>query len=136
MMRAVLKLEYIAENYHAGLREAAKRQSETPRSVSRYGDMLGRDKSRPWVARLTGLDEQYGFSRAFVCGQIDYSRANSVGSRGVYLYFALTDGVYEVNERTSWTKVRRYFILVDDTEIIEVERKDVEQWLQQPTSAD
>jgi len=135
-MRAVLELEFIAENYHAGKREAAKLHSEMPYGVERYRAILGRDKSRPWVARLLGCSEQYGFTREFIHGQIDYSRANSIGSRGVFLYFALKDGIYEVNERTSWTKVRRYFLLVDSTEMVEVSKEEVTQWLrQQPTSA-
>lgn len=135
-MLAVLKLEYIAENYHAGKREATKHQVDVPRSVERYSGMLGRDKSRPWVARLIGLDVQHGFAREFLRGQIDYSQSNSVGSRGIYLYFALKDGVYEVNERTSWTKVRRYFILVDGAEYVEVAKEEVLQWLQQQTTSE
>lgn len=96
-MRAVLKLEQIGMD-----------------CGERYQSYLGRNKSKPWVARLTGLDEQYGFSRQFMHAPCDYSRASGTGARGVYKYYALEPGIYEVNERTSWKSVRRYFIRVSD----------------------
>lgn len=68
--------------------------------------------ARPWVARLGGMDPQYDFTRAFMRGVRDYSRANSVGSRGVWICYALEPGVYEVYERVSWQRDTRYFIQV------------------------
>lgn len=129
-MRAVLKLEFIGENYFAYQREKKKSEGqsayEIDKSVERYGSILGRDKSRPWVARVTGVqDDGYTFVREFMNGQIDYSHANKNGSRGVYLYYPLKDGMYEVNARERWTKVRRYFIRVKDTQITEIPREEV-----------
>lgn len=121
MMRAVVELEFIAENYHAYKRQAKEQNS----AMERYGDLLGRDRSRPWVARLTGLDEHYGFVRSFVRGQIDYSRANRSGSRSVYLYYHLRDGLYEVNERTTWNKSQRYFLRVQNAQKTEMAREEV-----------
>lgn len=126
-MRAVIKLEFIAENYHAYKRSATNAHKGT----ERYGEYLGRDQSRPWVARITGRNGRFGFARTFMQGQIDYSQSNSTGSRGVYLYYALPDGIYEVNGRTSWRGVRRYFIMVEGAEYVEIEKKEVEQWVQQ-----
>lgn len=124
-MRAVLKLEFIAENYFA--------YRKTPWAVhmrtERYVEYLGLDQSRPWVARLTGLDPEKGFVREFVRAQKDYSQTNSTGSRGVWLYYPLTDGLYEVNERTSWRKVRRYFIRVAEARYQEISREEVERCL-------
>ncbi len=97
--------------------------------TERYGELLGRDKSRPWVARITGFDLTYGFQRSFMRGQIDYSKASSNGSRGVYLHFWLGPGVYEVNERTSWKHVQRRFIRVEGLEKIPMTRDEVEKWL-------
>ena len=129
---AVVKLEYFAENYHAYQRERRKSGIAINKSIERYGEHLGLDRSRPWVKRIAGYDEEkLKFIGDFVKGQIDYSRANSTGSRGVYLYFPLKDGIYEVNERESWTRTRRYFILVVGSEMVEIDRKEVEQWLQQ-----
>jgi hypothetical protein len=123
-MLAVLSLEFIGETYHAH-----KRDGSRPDLIARYGQLLGRDTSRPWVAKLSGIDAGGSFHREFVRAQIDYSRANKTGSRGVYLYYPLQDGLYEVNKRESWTKVRRYFIRVEDTRIEEIEREEIMQWL-------
>ena len=127
---AVIKLEFIAENYFAYQREITKSGAQSP-SAERYGDYLGRNKSRSWVARIVGEDEQFGLKREFIRGQIDYSRANSVGSRGVFIFYALKPGIYEVNARESWNKVRRYFIRVENTQYVEIEEEEVQQWLQQ-----
>lgn len=124
MTLAVLKLEFIGENYHAYKRSGAKHEAS-----ERYKSYLGHDQSRPSVKRLRGYNEAYGFVSEEVRGQIDYSQANSVGSRSVFLYFALKDGVYEVTERTTWSKVRRYFILVDQSDYVEVSREEVLSWL-------
>ena len=86
--------------------------------------------AKPWVARLTKFDPDHGifgdFEREFLRGQRDFSRTNRSGSRGIYLYFALVPGVYEVNERTSWSNARRYFVRVnDDTTVTEISREEV-----------
>ncbi len=132
-MRAVLKLEFIAENYHAYKRTEKQQEGVHSDAAERYGKYLGRDVSRPWCARITGPHETYGLAREFVKGQIDYSKANSVGSRGVFIYYALKDGLYEVNERTTWSKVRRYFIHVEDATITEIAREEVMQWVSNPS---
>ena len=132
-MLAVLKLELIGDNFFSYRRaRASGKARENPR-VERYGEMLGRDKSPSWVARITGLDDKYGFAREFQRGQKDYSRANSIGSRGIYEYFALPDGIYEVHERLTWRRTRRYFIRVKDTAITEISREEVEQCLKSAT---
>lgn len=129
---AAVSLEFIAENYHMYKAYQRRAKLDAPHAgPERYGDFLGKDKSRPWIAQITGFDLQFGFQRSFVHGQIDYSNANSNGSRGVYLHFYLKPGVYEINERLSWKNVRRRFIRVDGLEIIEMSREEVETWLRQ-----
>lgn len=98
-----------------------------------YAQYMGRDKSNCWVARLMGLDERYGFKREFVRGQADWSCAKMTGSRGIFVYYALTTGLYEVNERVSWKHVRRYFIRVEDAQYSEISKDEVLKCL---TSAD
>jgi hypothetical protein len=130
-MRAVIKLEFIGENYHA-----YKRSGKFHEPTERYGEYLGFDQSRPWVKRISGYDEEkMNFIGDFVKGQIDYSQSNSTGSRGVYLYYPLKEGIYEVNERKTWTRVRRYFTLVVGSEMVEIDREEVEQWLLQQKEA-
>jgi hypothetical protein len=125
---AVLKLEFIAENYYAYKRQATILHEGT----ERYKEYLGRNQSRPWVKRLTKKGGH--LEREFMNGQIDYSQANRTGSRGVYLYFYLPAGVYEINERCSWTRVRRYYCRVERGQIIEIEQEEVETWLSEKES--
>lgn len=124
-MKAVLKLEHIGDNYRAW-----KRAGCTPaRYGQRYERIMGRDTSRPWVALITGVCQTYGYQRQFIDGQKDYSLANGEGSRGVFVYYPLASGCYEVNERLTWKKTRRYFIMVKDCEITEIDQAEVDEWL-------
>lgn len=67
---------------------------------------------RPWVARIMGTDETYGFARDFVKPKTDYRLANSKGTRGVTLWYVLPPGLYEVSAWHSWRGHERYFVLV------------------------
>lgn len=120
-MRAVLKLELIGWNYHE-----AKHQGDTmgPR-LKRYEKIMGFNQSSSWVARIYGLDDKWGFKRKFVKAQVDFSEANSQGSRGIFAYYALESGIYEVNDRYRWRKVRRYFCKVIGKDIIEISKDEV-----------
>lgn len=109
-MKAVLKLERFGDH-------------------GRYRAYMGRDKSQPWVARLLGLSDEWGFKREFIHGQTDYSNASGTGARGVYIYYPLDNGIYEVNRRTSWKNTKRYFIRVEDATITEITREEVLQCL-------
>ncbi len=121
---AVLKLEFIAENYYNYKKQATIVHEPT----ERYKEYLGRNQSRPWVKRLSKQGDR--IEQEYMCGQIDYSQANRTGSRGVYLYFYLPKGIYEVNERCSWTRVRRYFCLVEDGRSKEITEKEALAWLE------
>jgi hypothetical protein len=82
---------------------------------------------RPWVARVTGFDPQYRFARDFLRGQKDFSEANRVGSRGVYVYYHLLEGeIYHVHELLTWRKSRKYYCTVSDGKLIELELEEVE----------
>lgn len=80
----------------------------------RLRGMLFGPNAYPWVAQITGTDSRYGLARRFLRGQVDYSGSNSVGSRGIVEVFALRPGIYEVNERLSWKRLRRYFLQVTE----------------------
>ena len=67
-----------------------------------------RKAERPWVARLTGLDDRYGFAREFLSGE----RAVVNSKRHTYTY-TLTPGVYEVNAPTGYNEAERYWLVVD-----------------------
>ena len=117
-MRAVLKLELIADDFFW----ASKRQYNVDfYQWLRELRKLGPDKSHTWVARLLP-----GMQHEFVQGIRDYSTANRNGSRGIYAFYALKPGVYEINERYKLNRVRRYFIHVADDEYEEITRDEAE----------
>lgn len=121
-MRAVISLEFIGEDYYDTKKNAPHRKN----FLEQYERRLGRDKSRPWVAKLLDIDWQFHFKREFMRPQKDFTHANSTGSRGVYLYYVLKPGIYEVNERLSWRKTKRWFCRVNDkAEIIKLEKEEV-----------
>lgn len=130
-MRAVFRLEMIGDNFFAYKRFAQKRNERYERDVYLRG--MARSELKPWVARILGPDKKYGLQREFLHGQRDYTFANSIGSRGIYEYFALTPGVYEVNERLTWKRARRYFVRVEGTEIAEISRDEVLECLKNTT---
>lgn len=117
-MRAVLRLEDIGWG-----------------GTDKHGILRPGQSARPWVARLTGYTieswQVFGtFEREFLRGQRDFSQTNRSGSRGIFIYYALRPGLYEVNERTSWNSVRRYYCVVaDDRVITEVSREEAIVWL-------
>lgn len=132
--RYVLKLEAIGDGLHAWARHfnASLDMGHLPRNshimLPKYLK-LGKQKS--WVAQITGLDPRWGFARTFLYGQKDYSSASGTGNRGIYLYYFLEPGYYEINERVSWKNSRRYFAEVIDEDILsELTREELTECLQ------
>lgn len=80
---------------------------------------------RPWVARVVGRCPKYGVAREFLRPMTDYGAARGTGNRGLTMVYALTDGLYDVNERTSWRKWRRYFLRVTGEQSSEIDRDEV-----------
>lgn len=63
-----------------------------------------------WIAEISGPDSKYKFKREFLRFKKDYSRANSVGSRGVYANYILESGrIYDVKCHKD-----RYYCKIDD----------------------
>lgn len=84
----------------------------------------------PWVAKICGLNSQYGFSREFVRGEIDYSESNGCGSRGVLLRFIVEEEyLYEVYRCTSWRSSDRFFCFWRDGELHKMSKNEVLEWL-------
>lgn len=87
-----------------------------------------------WVAEIPSFDAVYKYKREFVKPKVDYTEANSVGSRGVYyVYFLEGEKIYEVSDnrgRGNYTKPQRYFARVATTgEIEKVSEEYVKEWL-------
>lgn len=141
MTRYPLKLEAIGDNHQAYFRDFDRNILTARKQVSyqavswRLLQAAKLGYTKPWVARITGTDSQYGLAREFLRAEKDYTSANGTGSRGIILYYWLEPGIYEVNERLSWKNHRRYFLHVhDSTTAIEITKEQVLEWLQQKTS--
>jgi hypothetical protein len=125
---ASLVLEEIGGNY----KPAARNLHQAVRLIGRVNPAHASrilDPSGPWVARLTGYHEKYGYERDFLRGRRDYRDANRKGTRGVYLYFLLPPGIYEVRALESWTKDRRYFVRSADGRAHEIDKGEVDAHL-------
>ena len=130
-MRAVLQLEVIGEPYHWLRRNRHKGQTQRVFSMREEINIIryGQKRYRPWVARISSIHGDGTLGREFITGMRDWTHARRSGMRGVYEYFALRPGVYEVNECVRLGKARRYFIHVEGTEYHEITREEVEQCL-------
>ena len=121
-MKALLKIEAIGENTFQSI--------DRYRCFGKMADIFSVPKSY-WVAKITGFCVEYdGLKREFVKGNRDYAKANSKGTRGIYVSYFLDPGVYEVKHKTSWKHTERYFCMVTDGgEIIKMDKSDVEKCL-------
>lgn len=124
-MRAVLRIELIGDDFHYYKRTKTKSPDQLWQMAKRFGF----NETRPWVAKITGLDDRFGFKREFQRGTRDYSQANSTGSRGIFCYYPLKPGLYEINERLSWKRTKRWFARVEDCKITEITKEEVIQCL-------
>lgn len=124
----LLRLEAIGDNLHQAIRSHAGFLDSIAPGL---GDaVVGKGLAPFWVAEITGLCGKFGFKRHFLRGQKDYSEANSVGSRGVYVYYDLPAGkIFEVKEQISWKRDDRYFLLADLGSGRRLDKAEVEEAL-------
>lgn len=88
----------------------------------------------PWVARCTGWRGAEPV-RDYITGLKDYTRGNSVGSRGITLTYWLQEGeIYEAHELLTWKRSRQYFCHVVDGHVVEMERDIARGHLQSATT--
>lgn len=118
-MKASLRIEAIGDDTYSMLR-------------SFPSGIVGKIKKPYWVAEIIGAHPKLKYERKFLKGKKDYAKANSKGSRGVFVYYLLeSDRIYEVSRPVSWKKSERFFCVVspDDGEIVKVEKDFVDQCL-------
>lgn len=85
-----------------------------------FDSQIGVRPRSSWVAEVTGPDEKYRLKREFLRPKLDYSRANSKGSRGIFAEYILETGkLYEVKSQVTWNRVEQYFCIVNDQGDIE-----------------
>jgi len=93
------------------------------------------EKSKAWVAAVSWCN---GLKRDFLTPSVDYSKGNSVGSRGVRKYFWLDDNgsaIYEVSAPETWKHTDRYFCTVRNQKIIRLEHVEAIGILQARSTA-
>lgn len=92
--------------------------------IERIGnDRLGHQPA--WVKRVTGI-APHKLLEEYIDGNADYSESNSVGSRGVFVYYILQDGnIYHVSSPTNFKHHDTYFCRVENGEIIRMEFSEV-----------
>ncbi len=131
-MSYVLRLEAIADDERAYL-QWCKNQLDEVFSARGAGDaIVGSKPSRFWVAEITGACPKYKFVRVFLKGKKDYSQSNSIGSRGVYVYYILEeDRIYEVSAPVSWKRTDRYFCTITRGHMVRLTVEEVKslEWL-------
>jgi len=124
-MKAILRLEAIGDDERQRLRLYGGILDEALGAGVGRG-VIGKFPARYWVAEITGTDDHFGLKRSFLQGHKDYSHANGVGSRGVYMHYLLDEGkLYEVKEPVSWRSSERYFCRVESRRIVKVSKDEV-----------
>jgi len=84
-------------------------------------------RPHPWVARITGVGEQYSLARQFMDCVYDYTYARRSGGRGIHAYYFLPPGLYDCFIVTSWRHHDRFFIRVrDDGQYYIISRDEVD----------
>lgn len=96
---------------------------------------MGWNKEQSAVARVEGFNHQAGeLRKVYLRGYLDFSKANSKGSRGIYKLYFVDDGLYEVTERTSWRRVEQYYLRVTNGQKYRMTLEEAIAWLEQSTS--
>ncbi len=112
-MYAALALEWIGWDTDRELQQLGERSLRRPQVLRWY-----RSRVRPP-------------QRAPVKGRIDYTDANSKGSRKVMVHYLLpSDACYEITCFTSWRRRQHYWLLVRDDAVLHyVTEKEARAWL-------
>jgi len=83
-----------------------------------------------YVTEITGVHPRGGFTKQFLKPFVDYSNANSVGSRGATAsYFLSENKLYEVQHNLNWKKQMHYFCKTVNGKIIHLTTEEAIQWL-------
>lgn len=129
-MKATLSLELFGDN----LRQQLKLYSSAIDDA--FGDntgsvTIGNVPPSSWVAEITGFHVKYKYERKFLRYKKDYTKSNSKGSRGIFVWYILESGrYYEVKAKTSWRNEERYFCKVNSQgDVIKVDKNEVDAWL-------
>lgn len=83
-----------------------------------------------WVDVVTDIGP-HGMEKTRLKGQYDYSEANSVGSRGVFVRYWLQAGeLYHVSSPQNWKRSDQYFCFIDEAGLINrLDFEEAVEWL-------
>lgn len=84
---------------------------------------------KPWVAKILGTCEVYGYEREFVKSYNDYRNASRSGRSGIWHWYFLPPGCYEAHKVLNSQKTRRFFFMSEKGSIREIEKDEVDAWL-------
>lgn len=133
-MKATIGIEKVGGSEH--ILVAAHRAVLNRYAPGVWDGLIGPNvESKVWVAEITGSDLIYKYSRKFLKCKVDYSKANSKGTRGVIHWFILETGkIYEVESPVSWSRKERYFCKISECgDIIKIDKSEVDKWVKENT---
>ena len=112
----LLKIECIGDNITQQFRQYEKLLNLGIKHYSIPLDLYAMEE-RYFVYEINYKD--YGIKKLKLYPKKDYSKANSVGSRGVYAFYFLENSkIYEVKEPTSWRNTEHYFCKIENNELL------------------
>lgn len=82
--------------------------------LERIGNGSPQGGTNPYCKRIKAVGRDGFIVTEFMKFNRDYTDANGVGTRGVYDYYILPPGIYEILEAVSWKKSRKYYLFIDD----------------------
>ncbi len=82
---------------------------------------------RPWLAELIRPCPTFGYVREFVDAKVDYTRANSAGTRGVWFWWTLESGrFYETRYPVSWTRrAHRFLTVTSGGDVVDISEDEI-----------
>jgi hypothetical protein len=113
----LLKIECIGDNISSQCKFYTKQINSM---ISGLGSLVfGETPERYSVYEVYYDRKNYSIKKVKLYPKKDYSKANSVGSRGVYAFYFLENGkMYEVKEPTSWRNTEHYFCKIENNELL------------------
>jgi hypothetical protein len=124
----LLKLECIGDNVRAQTKFYTDNINSLIPGLGSlaFGDM----PDRYFVYEIWYERKNYDIKKRKLYPKKDYTKANSVGSRGVYAFYFLENGkVYEVKKPTSWKSSDHYFCRIENNQEVKMSAEETIKWL-------
>lgn len=125
-MKGTLALEFIGATTHDRIKDFER----TLETLGYKTDPEDRVRGGPWVAEVKRHPDG-DFKLDFLHGKRDYSKANSKGTRFVYVHYVLEqDRLYWVQSPQSWRSTIRYYAAVTPSgDVRRLTDEEAQEWL-------